>query len=323
MVDRDYSVNEANLKNLMSKVNFCLVLLFFTAFICNAQGTKTYEWGGGAPVTVPVFNPSSSSSSSTPNNSSSTSNNNNSRSSSRSNSSNSNYKSKEQIKIEQRERDEKIAEEKSSAIMWEKIQEKNRLEEERQKQIEAFSPEKQDLLANMKRPSSLEFVPVLNKDMQATISNQPQDVRTSGYPYNSIEEWFNALKRNLADFVSPETNEIELFLTNHNMNWDEFYSKYKDKLQDIFQGKTKDEIYEKVMSFSLLNKMKKQVDIMHDEIPLNKKTITNTQNLASQAVDVLTDPHATQTKNNELIEKANENTKKSAKDYQDLVKKNL
>jgi len=239
------------------KNRFYLVVFFLLFSVVKISGQTTYEGPNGSSVTVTRPNLSSS------NNSSSGSNNNNSSiSSSRNNSSNSSYsiyKSKEQIKREYQEAEERMAD----MIRERNRIEQNRLEEEKNKQVEAFVPVKQELLANMKRPPSMEFVPVLNKDMQTVLSNQSQNVRTSGYPYNSIEEWFNALKRNLADFVSPETNEIELFLANYDMSWDEFYNKFKDKLQEIFQGKTKDEIYEIVMSGSSLNKVKKYVDLYY------------------------------------------------------------
>ena len=155
---------------MKNRIYLVVFFLLFSAMKISSQGTRTYEWGGGAPVTVPIFNPSSSG-----NKSSSSGNSNNSSSSSGDNSSSSSYKSKAQIKREQQEEEWQRGQQEGQVRIANEVQERNRKKEEIQKQTEAFLPEKQDLFTNLKRPPSTEMV-FINKDVQVALANSSQNI---------------------------------------------------------------------------------------------------------------------------------------------------
>jgi len=119
--------------------------------------------------------------------------------------------------------------------------------------------------------------------------------------------------------------EVQDFFTNNSKgwDWDNFYHKYKDKLKGALQNKTKEELkdyLEIMMSQKPFDKVKNHVDLGKDEIETNNKTLTPTQELILQSVNVNADPHTNPTKANELIEKTNSNAKKSNEDYNNFVK---
>jgi len=66
-----------------------------------------------------------------------------------------------------------------------------------------------------------------------------------------------------------------------------------------------------------------ELSIEKDYNELNKKTMNNTTEFTTRVVNVITDPHATQSEYNQLNEDQNKLMKESAKDTQEFVKKNI